>query len=172
MNSSTLANEPINIFGNAFFGTAVSLSCLQLCLFYLPYLVFFKCKYFIDTCLHEYYDNSGLERQVVSAGRPCLNIIRSETVSTRLRLWFESTIIPQNKSVVVSLKSSSEMLIKKYYLTSNDSGYTKSFDALNRGDWFEIQERGNVTFDLKFKAYTNCKCILPHDHVYSYCVHK
>ena len=58
---------------------------------------------------------------------------------------------------MVSLKSSSGKLIDKYYFASNNSGNMKSFDGLDRGNRFEIQESGNVTFDLKFKVYTNCK---------------
>jgi hypothetical protein len=39
-------------------------------------------------------------------------------------------------------------------LTSNDPKRLNNFDALDEGDWFEITQTTNVSFDLRFMSYS------------------
>ena len=111
-----------------------------------------------DTCLKEYYESSGLERSVSSAVKSCSYIIRPERHLSRVVVRFESLTISENNFVTVNLMSFSDRLITHYNLSSNSSGRSKSFDGLHRGNWFEIRQSADVTFDLKFKTYTLDKC--------------
>ena len=111
-----------------------------------------------DTCLKEYYEGSGLERRVSSAAKSCSYIIRPERYLSRVVVWFESLTISEKNFVTVSLMFFSDKLITYYNLSSNSSRRSKSFDGLNRGNWFEIRQSADVTFDLKFKTYSGQKC--------------
>ena len=116
----------------------------------------------LDTCLKEYYESSGLERRVSSAAKSCSYIIRPERYLSRVVVWFENLTISENNFVTVSLMSVSDKLITQHNLSSNSSGRWKSFDGLNRGNWFEIRQSADVTFDLKFKTYSGRK-LFGHD---------
>ncbi|XP_028400214.1 uncharacterized protein LOC114523477 isoform X2 [Dendronephthya gigantea] len=109
------------------------------------------------TCVKEYYSDVGVEQRVSSARETCLHVVRSKK-DTFLRLWFESLVISPENFVVVTLRSSRGK-IDTWNLTSNDLGhYRRNFEALEKGNWFEIEQTKNVSFDLRFMSYSSGMC--------------
>ena len=78
--------------------------------------------------------------------------VRSQK-DTWLRLWFESISISPGFFVLVALKDSSGRIKMNWNLTSNNLGRARNFDSMKKGDWFEIKQAANVSFDLRFMSY-------------------
>jgi hypothetical protein len=115
------------------------------CLFFLLY---------VDKLVKHYYDNTtGVEQNVSSATQPCVHIVKSPQ-DRWLRIWFESINISSGNFLYVVLKNSSENTRMFWNLTSNDPKRLNNFDALDEGDWFEITQTTNVSFDLRFMSYS------------------
>ena len=108
-------------------------------------------------CVRDYYDgNLGVEQHISSAGQPCLHTVRSKR-DTWLRLWFETINFTPGNFVFVTLKESSGKIKMNWNLTSNDSTHVRNFDGVVKGNWFEIKQSSNVSFNLKFMSYSASK---------------
>ena len=110
---------------------------------------------YVDTCVKEYYEKLGDERDVYSAKGPCLLVIRSQQ-DRWLRLRLNSTIISPGIFVFIELKDSTGNAITNWTLDSKIPNSVRNFDSLERGSRFEINHTTNVPFAFTFKSYSAC----------------
>ena len=136
---------PVNLSKAIIKFLIIEVSLINICFLFAPYA---------GKCVKDYYDgNLGVEQRVSSAGRPCLHAVRSYK-ETWLRLWFESIRISPGNFVFLALKDSKGRIKVNWNLTSNDPGLVRNFDGIEQGNWFEIEQTANVSFDLRFMSYS------------------
>ena len=112
-----------------------------------------------DKCVKDYLGSLGIKERIRLAQRSCRHIVRSNK-DTWLRLWFEP-ITSKEENFVITLKDfqGNERINSKWGLKSGDSKHMRNFEAVEKGDRFEIQQQSSLAdnqllFDLRFMLYS------------------
>ena len=112
-----------------------------------------------DKCVKDYLGSLGIKERIRVAQRSCRHIVRSNK-DTWLRLWFEP-ITSKKENFIITLKDfqGNERINSKWDLKLGDSKHMRNFEAVEKGDRFEIQQLSSLAdsqllFDLRFMLYS------------------